>query len=182
MTKQERICRGICDCFCGRWANDLACRRCGCSLRHLPSRHRLDILQPSLLGLLPHKQLQTSCWRHNKLRTDNSQHGMRLTVRGLGGAVCFLRADLTGRAPYMPFKSRVARCRVSGSHRNPGLIPLTRTGLPTWQNCCWKILQEHKGSEQRHAVQLSMDMLKCRADFNCCVKLFTRLGNLKQLI
>ncbi|KAA6427660.1 MAG: hypothetical protein FRX49_02323 [Trebouxia sp. A1-2] len=55
-------------------------------------------------------------------------------------------ADLTGRAPYMPFKSRVARCRVSGSHRNPGLIPLTRTGLPTWQNCCWKILQEHKGS------------------------------------
>jgi len=83
-------------------------------------------------------------------------------VRGLGGAFCFLRADLTGRAPYMPFKSRVARCRVSGSHRNPGLIPLTRTGLPTWQNCCWKILQEHK---------LSRDMLKYIANHHCCVKL-----------
>ena len=135
-------------------------------------------------------------------------------MRGLGGAACFLRADLTGRVPYMPFKSRVARCRVSGSHRNPGLIPLTRTGLPTWQNCCWKILQEHKalfnpktcnviqkhhpyirtlhsetswdnknafrtcgdvqGSEQRHAVQLSEDMLKGMADISYCAKLFLR--------
>jgi len=139
---------------------------------------------------------------------------LKLTVRGLGGAVCFLRADLTGRAPYIPFRSRVARCRVSGSHRNPGLIPLTRTGLPTWQNCCWKILQEHKalfnpktcnviqkhhpyirtlhsetswdnknafrtcgdvqGSEQRHAVQLSEDMLKGMADISYCAKLFLR--------
>ena len=130
-------------------------------------------------GTCPPKTHQTffsqACWAfshersrkphagdQNKLRTDNSRHGMRLTVRGLGGAVCFLRADLTGRAPYMPFKSRVARCRVSGSHRNPGLIPLTRTGLPTWQNCCWKILQEQK---------LSRDMLKYMAKTKRYVRL-----------
>jgi len=48
---------------------------------------------------------------------------MRLTVRGLGGAVCFLRADLTGRAPYMLHTNKL--CTDNRQHD----LKLTMSGL-----------------------------------------------------